>query len=249
MNQRVLIVGATSGMARAIADRFAAQGCELTLASRNVEEAGRIAADLRTRHQATAHVEPFDAMAMQGHGAFVARCIDRAGGALDGVVICHGYLPDQAAAQANADDAERTLRVNFNSAVSVVEPLAAHLAERGQGWIAIIGSVAGDRGRQSNYLYGAAKAGLAAYAQGLRNRLFHKGVHVLTVKPGFVATAMTEGLVDPKSPLVVGPEVVAKAVVKAVHKRRNVIYTPWFWRVIMGIIRSIPEMVFKRLRM
>jgi short-subunit dehydrogenase len=142
-----------------------------------------------------------------------------------------------------------TLTVNYNAVVSICEPLAAHLAERGSGWIAVIGSVAGDRGRQSNYLYGSAKAGASAYCQGLRNRLYHRGVHVLTVKPGLVATAMTEGLVNPNSPMVARPEQVAGAIVRAIDRRRNVIYTPWFWRAIMAAIRAVPEAVFKRLGM
>ena len=123
------------------------------------------------------------------------------------------------------------------------------LAAQEYGFIAVISSVAGDRGRQSNYLYGAAKGGLSVYLQGLRNRGKHCGVHVMTVKPGFVATQMTVGLVDPKSPLVAQPEQVAKDIVRGLKKRKNIVYSRWFWRYIMLMIRSIPEWIFKRLRL
>jgi short-subunit dehydrogenase len=127
--------------------------------------------------------------------------------------------------------------------------VANYLEERGRGYIAAVSSVAGDRGRQSNYTYGASKAGLSAYLQGLRNRLHPAGVHVLTVKPGFVDTPMTHGLVNPDSPLVASPEQVAADVDLAIRKRKDVIYTRWFWRAVMLVIGSIPERVFKRLKL
>jgi len=249
MTQRVLIIGATSDIARAVASRLAERGDRLVLAGRNMPELERIAADLRARYQAEADVESFDASATEAHGQFIARCIERGDGALDGAVICHGYLPDQTRAQTDTAEAMHTLTVTYSAVVSVCEPLAAHLAERGAGWLAVISSVAGDRGRQSNYLYGSAKAGVSVYCQGLRNRLFHRGVHVLTVKPGFVATSMTEGLLDPNSPMVASAAKVAAAIVRGIDRRRNVIYTPWFWRAVMAVIRAVPEPVFKRLRM
>ena len=122
---------------------------------------------------------------------------------------------------------------------------ANHLERRGAGYLAAISSVAGDRGRQSNYTYGIAKAGLTAYLQGLRNRLFHAGVHVLTINPGFTDTPMTRGKVDPKSPMVASPERVARDIDRTIRKRRNVLYTPWFWGPIMMIIRLVPESVLR----
>ncbi len=249
MSERVVILGATSGIARAVAGRLAGRGDRLVLAGRNTPELERIAADLRTRHGVGVDLEPFDALAGQTHADLARRCLGRCDGAVDGLVVCQGYMPEQAAAESDAFEAQRTLRVTLESVVTVVEPVAAAMADRGAGWIAVISSVAGDRGRQSNYIYGAAKAGLNAYCQGLRNRLFRRGVHVLTIKPGFVATAMTQGLVNPDSPLVASPDKVAGDIVRAIEKRRNVLYTPWFWRGIMRIIRSIPEPVFKRMKL
>ena len=144
---------------------------------------------------------------------------------------------------------QRTIDVNFTAVVSLLLLAADYLAKRESGFIAAISSVAGDRGRQSNYTYGASKAALSTYLAGLRNRLFHDGVHVLTIKPGFVDTAMTQGLINPRSPLVASPEQVARDIDKAIQRRRNVLYTRWFWGPIMWIIKSLPECLFKRLRM
>jgi len=249
MSERIVIFGATSGIGRALAQRLAAEGHALALAGRNREELDRLAADLNTRHQAEAFVELFDARAIDEHNEVVSRMIERFGGALDGAVICHGVMFDQAEAQGDPALIRRTFDVNLTSVASVAEPVAARLAERGNGWIAAISSVAGDRGRQSNYLYGAAKAGLTAYLQGLRNRMHHHGVAVITIKPGFVDTPMTHGLIDPDSPMVASPDRVARDIVRAVHRRRVTVYTPWFWRPIMTIIRLIPEPVFKRMKL
>jgi decaprenylphospho-beta-D-erythro-pentofuranosid-2-ulose 2-reductase len=137
--------------------------------------------------------------------------------------------------------------VNYLGAMSVLDQCAGVLAAGGNGFIIGISSVAGDRGRQSNYYYGSAKAGLSAYLSGLRNRLSGQGVHVMTVKPGFVDTAMTYGLEGMF--LVASPEDIGRQIVRAVGKRRNTVYLPWFWRYIMLIIRHIPEFVFKRLKL
>ncbi len=141
------------------------------------------------------------------------------------------------------------MEINLTSAVVLLSLFANYLEDRRSGYLAVISSVAGDRGRQSNYTYGAAKAGLTAYLQGLRNRLYRSGVHVLTVKPGFVDTPMTHGRVNPDSPLVASPARVARDIDWAIRRRRNVIYTPWFWRPIMLAVRLVPEFVFKRLRL
>jgi short-subunit dehydrogenase len=249
MSERVLILGSTSGIARALCHILAKRGCALILAGRNREELEKDAANLRLRHAAPVEVEPFDALKFEEHPAFFDRCTAHFGGELDGVVLCHGYLPDQTQAQRDGVEARRTIDVNLTSAVSLLNLAANYFEPRRKGYIAAISSVAGDRGRQSNYIYGAAKAGLTAYLQGLRNRLFHAGVHVLTINPGFTDTPMTRGKVNPKSPLVASPERVARDIDRGIRKRRNVLYTPWFWRPIMAIVRSVPEFVFKRLKM
>jgi len=187
----------------------------------------------------------WDATDFETHEEFVAQCIDHFGEKLEGIVLCSGFMEDQKVAQNEWDITQRTIDVNFSGSVSVINRFANHLESKGSGWIAVVGSVAGDRGRQSNYIYGAAKAGLAIYLEGLRNRLFHAGVHVMTIKPGFVDTKMTFGQV----PFAASPESVAKAVLKALDKRKNVVYVPFFWRYIMLLIRHIPEWQFKKMKM
>ena len=249
MSENVLILGATSGIAKALAAVLAARGCRLVLGGRNREEMDRIAADLRLRFSATVDVETFDALDYDHHAEFFRACLERSGGCIDGVIHCYGYLPDQKLAQEDFTAARQTIEVNFTSAVSLLN-LAADYFERQQaGYIAAISSVAGDRGRQSNYVYGSTKAALSAYLSGLRNRLFHAGVHVLTIKPGFVDTPMIAGSASAKSPLVASPQRVARDIDRAIRRRKNTVYTPWFWRIVMGIIRAIPECIFKRMRL
>lgn len=241
----VVILGATSAIARAVATRFAQQGHPVIVAARDVDEAGYIAADLRIRYQVDAAAVAWDAEDFESHGAFVEHCVETFGEGLGGVVLCSGYMDDQENVQTDQASARRTFDVNLTGSVSTLELFANLFEERGAGFIAAVSSVAGDRGRQSNYIYGAAKAGLSVYLEGLRNRLYHAGVHVVTIKPGFVDTKMTWGEV----PFAASPEDAARAIVRAIEKKKNVVYVPWFWRYIMLIIRHIPEFQFKRMRM
>lgn len=249
MSENVLILGATSGIARALCLVMAERGCRLIVAGRNEDELERIAADVRVRTQTDTFVEVFDALDFEQHPAFVQRCFARFDGQLDGVVLCYGYMTDQAKTEQSFEEARRTIDVNFTSAVSILGRIANEMETRGSGYIAAISSVAGDRGRASNYTYGASKAGLSAFLGGLRNRLAKSDVHVLEVKPGFVDTPMTEGLIDPESPLVATPERIANAIDAAIRHERDIVYAPWFWKGIMKTIRSIPEPVFKRLKL
>lgn len=248
MSENVIIVGATSGIAQALCRVLAARGCRLLLAGRDVEQMQKMAADLQIRSRAEVMIEPFEALDFAEHRAFFQRCVDRFDGDLTGLVVCHGDLVPQLSAQADFSLARRTLDVNLTSVASVLEAAASYFDERKAGYLAAISSVAGDRGRQSNYIYGAAKAGLSAYLQGLRNRLFARGVHVLSIKPGFVDTPMTRGILKP-SRLVASPERVARDIDRAIRRRRDVLYTPWFWRPIMFVIRTLPEPLFKRLKL
>ena len=248
-SEAYLIVGATSGIAKAVNHVFAARGCRLVLAVRDIAELERLTADLRVRYHAQVEGVPFDALDFAATGDFVTRCTTVFADGLHGVLLCHGYMVDQRLAQSNPAEARRTIDVNYTSPVLLLEQLAEYFTQRRSGVMAVISSVAGDRGRQSNYIYGSSKAALSAYLQGLRNRLYPQRVHVLTIKPGFVATPMTDGLVNPKSPLVASPEKVARDIDRAIRRRRNVLYTPWFWRPIMCIIRSLPEPLFKRLKL
>jgi len=164
------------------------------------------------------------------------------------VVTAFGILGDQERAQGDFPHAREIVESNYLGAVSILEIVAADFEKRGHGWIAGIGSVAGDRGRGSNYIYGSAKGALAIYLGGLRNRLCKRGVHVMTVLPGFVRTKMTRGLPLPER-LVAEPEAVARDIHRGLKARRNILYTRWFWRWIMLVIRSVPEALFKRTRL
>lgn len=247
--QWVLILGATSGIATAVAHRLSRDGYNMVLAGRNVEELNRMASDLELRHGIQAKVIAFSALDFNSHASFFEDCINRTSGRLGGVMLCYGDMQPQSLTQNDFTSARQMIDVNFTSAVSILSLAANYLEERRSGFIGIISSVAGDRGRQSNYTYGATKAALSAFAQGLRNRLSKAGVHVLTIKPGFVATRMTAGLLNPNSPLVASPECVANDIARAIARRKPVVYTPWFWRYIMTLICLIPERIFQRMKL
>jgi short-subunit dehydrogenase len=240
---RVLILGATSPIARALAMRYALDGARLYLAARDADEVRRVAEDVSVR--AGVHVlhGTFDASDFGAHDEFIRRAANELGG-LDGVVLCFGTLGNEEAAQTDADAALATLHQNFTGAVSLVTLAARHLEQQRSGSIVVIGSVAGDRGRARNYVYGSAKGALALFTQGLRGRLAKSGVHVMTVKLGTVDTRMTWGREG--ALLSISPVKAADAIYAALRRRAEVVYVPWFWRFIMGGIRLIPESRFKR---
>ncbi|SDH08574.1 SDR family oxidoreductase [Chitinophaga filiformis] len=240
----VLILGAGSDMAVAIAREFARNKYDIQLAARNVASLSPLEQDLRIRYRVTASSHAFDATDFTSHAAFYIALPKPP----DVTIAVFGYLGSQEKGQSDWNEAARILHTNYTGAVSILNIVADEYAARGNGTIVGISSVAGERGRQSNYLYGSAKAGFTAYLSGLRNRLFHKGAHVLSVQPGFVYTRMTEHLKLP-APLTAQPQDVAKDVYKAVVAKKNVIYTKWFWRYIMLIIKSIPEGIFKKLKL
>ncbi len=244
--KNVLILGATSGIAKALAYQFAEQQHNLLLAGRDVEELKRIAQDISIRHEVRATVHPFDALDYEGHADFFAGCVE-AVGEIDGVVLAYGYLGDQKLAENEFQEARLVIETNFLSAVSVLNLAANYFEARKEGFLCVLSSVAGDRGRQSNFMYGSAKGGLSLYVQGLRNRLSKSNVSVLTVKPGFVDTKMTYG--QEGMFLVAKPEDVARTIYKRIKKRADVAYTPFFWRYIMMIIKAVPERIFKRLNL
>ncbi|MBE7464454.1 MAG: SDR family oxidoreductase [Planctomycetes bacterium] len=242
-----LIFGATSPVARALAREFARCGYELFLAGRAGEDLEAVASDLRIRHRVSAHACPLDALAFETHAAFFEAVAARTGESLYVAVFCIGSMSDQKAAERDWDAARAMLDTNYTAAVSLLERTAAYFEPRKRGVIGVVGSVAGDRGRQSNYLYGSAKAGLAAYAQGLRNRLWRSGVQVTTIKPGFLDTRMTWG--KPGLFGVATPERAAEGIFAALAAGRDVAYVPGFWRGIMLLIGAVPERVFKRLKL
>jgi decaprenylphospho-beta-D-erythro-pentofuranosid-2-ulose 2-reductase len=240
----LLILGATSDMAVAIARRFAAAGYAIQLAARNSGRLRPLQSDLSIRHDVACSIHEFDAAKPATHAAFLASLPQRP----DITISVFGYLGDQVLAESDWTECERILQVNYIGAVSILNLVANEYAARGSGTIAGISSVAGERGRQSNYFYGSAKAGFTAYLSGLRNRLFHKQVHVLTVQPGFVYTKMTENMPLPGL-LTATPDIVAGVVYQAILKKKNVVYVKWFWRWIMLVIKSIPEFLFKKLKL
>ena len=240
--KHVLILGATSEMAQALAHKFASQGFSLTLAARKAERLAEVVTDIEIRHNAQIEAVEFDALQYESHASFYSELSPK-----PDVVICvFGYLGNQQVAQSDFLEAAQIINSNYTGAVSILNIIANDFEQRKSGSIIGISSVAGDRGRQSNYLYGSAKAALTAYLSGLRNRLAKSNVHVITVKPGFVRTKMTSGMPLPAS-VTAKPEQVAKDVFKAYQKRSNQVYTLWMWQYIMLIIRHIPEPIFKRL--
>ncbi len=246
MKKGILILGATSSIARAAAHAFAAKGHSLFLAARDEDELDRIAKDIRIRFRVEVKYASFDAEAFGEHPHFFQQVIQNLGG-LEGILLAFGDLGDQKMAINDFNLSHRMIDRNFTGACSILSLGANYLAKQGQGFIIGITSVAGDRGRQSNYVYGAAKGGFNIFLEGLRNRLFHAGVRVITVKPGFVDTSMTFGL--PGLFLVASPKYVGEKIAGSLNKSQDVVYIPWFWRYIMMIIKSIPERIFKRLKL
>lgn len=242
--QKILIIGATSAIAEACAKRFAAQGHSLYLLARNSSRLESLAQDLRVRGAAAVHCASFEANALETHQALLEQVKTELNG-LDRVLIAHGTLSDQQACEQSVELTLQELQTNALSVIALLTRLANHFEQQRHGSIAVIGSVAGDRGRQSNYIYGTAKGALSIFLQGLRNRLHKSGVQVLTIKPGFVDTPMTAAF--PKGPLWATPEKVAHDIDKAIEKNKDVLYTPGFWMLIMLIIKSVPERLFKRL--
>lgn len=240
----ILILGGTSDIAVALAKRFGHENFRVQLAGRNLSFLQRIARDvsIRTRTKASSHL--FDATGFSSHKDFYHALVPKP----DVCVCVFGFLGVQSHAEKEWSETEKIIDTNYKGAISILNIVADDFEQRGTGTIIGISSVAGDRGRQSNYIYGSAKAGFTAYLSGLRNRLFEKGVHVLTVKPGFVDTRMTEDL-DLPQPLTAKPDEVARAIFKAYKNRQNEIYVLGAWRYIMLGIRNMPEFVFKRMKL
>lgn len=238
----LLVLGANSDVAEALCAKFAqAEGASLYLASRDVELLEKKAKNLEIRYQVKAEARYFDAVDYASHGKFYESLDPKP----DGVVMAFGYLGEQNDAQQDFGQARKIIETNFLGAVSILELIAADFEKRGHGFIIGISSVAGERGRQSNYIYGSAKGALTIYLSGLRNRLFKRNVRVITVLPGFVRTKMTESLKLPER-LIAEPQEVAEDVYRAYKSGKDILYTKWFWRWIMMIICLIPERIFKR---
>lgn len=242
--KKILIIGATSAIAEATARLYAENGDRLALIARNESHLDAVAQDLRHRGADSVATFVLDANDFDRHEE-VLLAADEALGGLDFALIAHGTLPDQDACQRSARVMLDEFSTNCTSTLSLVTFLANMLEPRGQGVIGVITSVAGDRGRQSNYVYGAAKGAVGLFLGGLRNRLHGSGVHVLTIKPGFVDTPMTAEF--SKGALWATPSAIARGIRSAERRRKDVVHLPGFWRMIMLVIRLIPERIFKRL--
>ncbi len=241
--KKILIIGATSAIAEATARIWAQRGDELFLVARNEERLNLVTKDLKVRGAPKVHEYCMDANDFDQHSSMLDKAFGVLG-AIDIVLIAHGTLSKQKECEQSVDLTIQEIKTNAISAISLLTYLANWFEKQGTGTIAVISSVAGDRGRASNYAYGSAKAMVTAFTSGLRQRLYKSGVSVVTIKPGFVDTPMTAEF--KKGFLWVKPEKVAKGVIVACDKKNGEVYVPGFWQGIMFIIRFIPEVVFKR---
>ena len=238
----ILIIGAKSDIAKAIARKYAENGYNLYFASRNSDELNGFSKDIQIRTQKDVKCFELDILDYNSHQSFYDKLKEKP----IGVISVVGYLGEQEKAQNDFEEANKIMNTNYTGVVSILNIVANDFEINKKGFIVGISSVAGDRGRKSNFIYGSAKAAFTTYLSGLRNRLFSSDVHVTTVKPGFVATKMTEGLDLPEK-LTAQPSEVADDIFKAQQKGKDVLYTKWFWRWIMLIIKHIPEFKFKKM--
>ncbi len=236
----ILIIGAKSDIAKTTAREYAKNGYDLYLAARNSDELEGFAQDIATRTQKSVKLLELDILDYKSHQVFYDNLDEKP----LGVISAIGYLGEQEKAQSDFDEAQQIMDTNYTGIVSLFNIIADDFEKRRSGFIIGISSVAGDRGRKSNYIYGSAKAALTAYLSGLRNRLYDAQVHVLTVKPGFVATKMTEDM-DLPARLTAQPEAVAEDIYNAQQKGKSVLYSKWIWKYVMLVIKMIPEWKFK----
>lgn len=244
--KKIVIFGATSAIATEAAIIFAKHGAKLLLVARNGSKLEAIQKDLNTRFGINAETYVLDANEYDKHEIFIQDA-DRILGGFDAILIAHGTLPDNESIKNNPAEVVKEFNTNAMSIISLATAASKYFEEKKSGVIAVISSVAGDRGRQSNYIYGAAKGAVTVFLQGLRNRLFHSGVHVVTIKPGFVDTPMTKDV--KKNFLFATASQVAKGIYNAMTQGKNTVYLPGFWKFIMLIIKNIPENIFKKLKL
>jgi short-subunit dehydrogenase len=242
--KKIMVVGANSEIVKQIVNVYASSGAKVFLMGRDQKKLDVISSDLNTKYNTETESLAFDFMDFDKHQTAFEKGIEFLG-ELDLFLIGHGTLPDQEKAQTDFSLAKREIDLNFLTYVSFLTTASNHMARQRSGTIAAISSVAGDRGRKSNYVYGSAKAALSTYLAGLRGRMLEHGVGVLTVKPGFVSTPMTSHL--EQGPLYATSTSVAKSIAKAIDSGKDEIYVPFFWRFIMMIIKSIPEKIFKKM--
>jgi decaprenylphospho-beta-D-erythro-pentofuranosid-2-ulose 2-reductase len=245
--QKILIIGATSAIAEATARLYAAKGAGFFLLARNGARLERLAADLKVRGASSVETALLDVNDIASHQPLLNKAHD-ALGRFDVALLAHGTLGDQQKCEAEVEAALEELQTNAVSTIALLTALANMMEKQQGGTIAVISSVAGDRGRPSNYVYGTAKAAVTTFCEGLRARMFKKGVHVLTIKPGIVDTPMTEGMDLPKV-LLATPEAIAADIVRAIDRKKDTLYTPLPWKFVMLGITLLPERIFKNLKL
>lgn len=245
-SKKILIVGATSAIAKEVARHYASQGGKLFLIARNEESLKTLVADIRVRGASMASYSVLDLNHFDRHSEVIKQATEYLQG-VDIALICHGSLPDQKASEKSFKLAQQAINTNGMSVISMLTELAEYFIHQGKGTIAVITSVAGDRGRQSNFIYGSAKAMVSTYLQGLRGRLLPFNVHVVDIRPGFVDSPMTAQF--KKGPLWSSPTQIADIIVKSVERKRHTVYAPFYWRIIMFVVRLVPEFLFKRLKL
>jgi len=243
---RVLVIGATSAIAHAVGRRWAGRGARLFLVARAAALLEANAADLRVRGAVDVRTAVLDANDVERQGALVEAAF-RAFDGLDIALVAYGTLPDQLRAQGSVGETLAALDTNARSVIAWLTVLAQAFDAQGAGTIGVVSSPAAERGRASNYVYGAAKAAVSTFASGLRHRFANTPVRVVTIHPGFVDTPMTAHL--PKGPLWATPDAVARDIERALDHANGVVYTPWFWRWFMKVVRALPERVFLRTRL
>jgi decaprenylphospho-beta-D-erythro-pentofuranosid-2-ulose 2-reductase len=241
--KKILIIGASSAIAEATARIWAQRGDKLFLVARNEERLNVIAEDLKVRGSSGVHSYCMDANNFDQHSSMLDKAFGVLGG-IDIVLIAHGTLSNQKECEHSVDLTMQEIKTNALSAIALLTHLANRFEKKGAGTIAIISSVAGDRGRASNYVYGSAKAMVTTFVSGLRQRIYKSGVSVVTIKPGFVDTPMTAEF--KKGLLWAKPVAVAEKIVQAIDKRKDEVYVPAFWWAVMMVIKTIPNSIFKR---
>lgn len=244
--KKILIIGAASAIAQETSRMFARDGASLYLVCRKRDRLSALQNDLLVRGASQVDGMTMDLCELDRHPELIRSAVDSMKG-LDAVLVAHGQLPDQTKCEQDIMQTLDSFMINALSVISLLTLLANYFEEQQRGCIAVISSVAGDRGRQSNYVYGASKGAVSIFLDGLRNRLFKSNVSVLTIKPGFVDTPMTATV--KKNALFADAASVGRQIHKSMKKGQDVVYVPWFWRPIMGILRTIPERIFKTMRL
>lgn len=246
MSRRVLILGATSGIAKETARCFASEHAKLFLVARDARKLAALADDLKIRGAGSVETDAADLADDSAHARIVSNAFGVFAG-LDAALVAYGTLPDQSSAENDPSVLRREVETNYVSAISLLMQLSKALEEQRAGVLCVIGSVAGDRGRRSNYVYGSAKAGVATFVAGLRTRLAAADVRVVLIKPGWVSTPMTAHL--KQNFLFATAEQAGRGVYNAMVSPRAVVYLPWYWKWIMVIIRLMPEPIFSKLNL